>query len=347
MSVFVHSGEAKTASPPKGQFTALVLHFEADTIRRLSLRDINLSEPVEGIRWLHFAGNVSRSREWLQHNSPLDTNLIEALCSQLTRPRLFVDTEKNLMLTLRSARSTEELPLDYMSLRVWASSKQLISVSLKSSELISDFVTHLHLQRKSIVSTEQLLLELSQFVSREFTDEINTLDEQINQLEDKWEENRSVNLAELVTVRQRISRISRYLSPQLEAIQQTEQVIAERDLPKAMKKRYYDGWREVANRVRRDMEALAEMRERVAILGDTLQQAANERVTRHMYLLSIVATFFLPLTFITVTDCTLLLIYLPPLREIVPTLRLLHLGVSTPRLHFTGRRTGRQPVGIG
>lgn len=51
--------------------------------------------------------------------------------------------------------------------------------------------------------------------------------------------------------------------------------------------------------MRRDLEALAEMNERVRILSDTLDQASNERITRIMYLLSIVATFFLPLTFLT------------------------------------------------
>lgn len=300
MSLHVDTANGRnTATAPRGHFSALVLHFEADTIRRQSLRDVNLSEPVEGIRWLHLAGNVERSRDWLQHNSPLDNNHIEALCSELTRPRLFVDTDKNLMLTLRTARTTEEPPLDYMSLRVWSSSKQLISVSLKPTDIISDFITSLHSQRKSVVSTEQLLLELTQFVTREFTNTVADLDEQIGSLEDTWEENRSVDIGDLVVVRQRVSRVSRYLSPQLEAVQKTEQLFSEFDLPKAMKKRYHEGWREVSNRVRRDIEALSEMRERVVILSDTLQQASNERITRTMYLLSVVATFFLPLTFVT------------------------------------------------
>lgn len=299
MTAHLHTAKEPQSAKPSNQFSSLVLHFEADSIRRMPLREVNLSQPAEGIRWLHFAGNVERSREWLQHNSPLDSTHVGALCSDLTRPRLFVDSEKNLLLTLRTARTTNTLPLDFMSLRVWASSKQIISVSLRTTAIVSDFISHLQLQRKSIVSTEQLLLDLSQYVTQEFTQEVHELDEQINALEDKWEDNHSVDIGELVVVRQRVSRISRYLSPQLEALQKTEQVIGDMELPKAMKKRYHDGWREVTNRVRRDMEALAEMRERVNILSDTLQQASNERITRTMYLLSIVATFFLPLTFVT------------------------------------------------
>lgn len=299
MTAHLQSATDQQSATSPNHFSSLVLHFEADSIRRQPLREVNLSEPVEGIRWLHFAGNVERSREWLQHNSPLDSTHIDALCSELTRPRLFVDGEKNLLLTLRTARTTDTLPLDFMSLRVWASNKQLISVSLRSSAIVSDFIGNLHLQRKSVVSTEQLLLELSQYVTQEFTQQVHELDEQIGALEDKWEENRSVDIGQLVVVRQRVSRIARYLSPQLEAIQKTEQVVSELELPKAMKKRYHDGWREVSNRVRRDIEALAEMRERVSILSDTLQQASNEQITRTMYLLSIVATFFLPLTFVT------------------------------------------------
>ncbi|MEX1033904.1 MAG: CorA family divalent cation transporter, partial [Cellvibrionaceae bacterium] len=257
---------------PTNQLSSIVLHFETDQVRRLALEEVNLSEPAEGIRWLHLAGDVGRSREWLQNNSPLDSTHIEALCKELTRPRLFVDSDKNIMLTLRTARTTADLPLDYMSLRVWASGKQLISVSLKTTDIVDDFIAHSHSQRKSVVSTEQLLLELSQFITAEFTGQVHDLDEEINALEYDWEENQSVDIGELVSVRQKVSRISRYLSPQLEAVQKTEQLIAEQDLPKAMKKRYHDGWREVVNRVRRDLEALAEMRERVTILSDTLQQ---------------------------------------------------------------------------
>ncbi|MGQ9424907.1 CorA family divalent cation transporter [Gilvimarinus sp. F26214L] len=281
------------------RFASLVLQFEADKVRRLPIREVNLSEPPEGLRWVHFSGDVERTREWLQHNSPLDGNHIEALCSAFTRPRLFVDSERNFMLTLRTARTTDNAPLEFMSLRVWTRNKQLISVSLKPTEIIADFVTHLHVQRKSVVSAEQLVLELCQFVTREFTQQVHLLDEHVERLEDSWEQNDRVDIDELLVARQRISRISRYLAPQLEALQRTEEVFGETEMPKALKKRYQDGWREVTNRVRRDLEALTEMRERVAILSDTLQQASNERITRIMYALSIVATFFLPLTFVT------------------------------------------------
>lgn len=279
--------------------TALVLLFEADSIRRIPLREVNLSRPTEGIRWLHFSGNVERSREWLQHNSPLDSNQIEALCSPLTRPRIVVDSEQNLLLTLRTARTTDAAPLDFMSLRVWVGPRQLISVSLKPSEIVSDFVSYLHHQRKSVVSTEQLILELSLYVTLELTEQVHILEQQVNHLETDWEESGRVDIDQLVAAKRRVSRLNRHLRPQLDALEQTEKVVAERELPKAMKKRYRDGWREVTNRMRRDLEALAEMGERVRILSDTLDQASNERITRTMYLLSIVATFFLPLTFIT------------------------------------------------
>lgn len=279
--------------------SALVLLFEADSIRRIPLREVNLSRPAEGIRWLHFSGDVDRSRDWLQHNSPLDSTQVEALCSPLTRPRLVVDSEQNLLLTLRTARTTDAAPLEFMSLRVWMGPRQLISVSLKPSDIISDFVSYLHHQRKSVVSTEQLLLELSHYASREFTEQVHLLEQLVSRLETEWEENERVEIDQLVVAKRRVSRINRHLRPQLSALEQTEQVVAERELPKAMKKRYRDGWREVTNRVRRDLEALAEMSERVRILSDTLDQASNERITRTMYLLSIVATFFLPLTFLT------------------------------------------------
>lgn len=278
---------------------SLVLVFEADSIRRVPLREVNLSRPTEGIRWLHFSGDVERSRNWLQHNSPLDSTQIDALCMPLTRPRLIVDSEQNLLLTFRTARTTDQEPLEFMSLRVWVGPRQLISLSLKPTELVADFVSHLHHQRKSVVSTEQLLLELAHYLSREFTEQVHLLEQVLNRLEAEWEDSGELGFDQLVAARRKVSRMNRYLRPQLDALEQTEKVMAERELPKAMKKRYRDGWREVVNRVRRDLEALVEMDERLRILSDTLDQASNERITRIMFLLSIVATFFLPLTFLT------------------------------------------------
>lgn len=279
--------------------TSLVYVFEGDSIRRLPLDEVKLSQPDEAIRWIHFAGDVERSREWLVQNSSLDAMHIEALCSPLTRPRVIVDGDKNLLLTLRTSRTTDHSPLEFMSLRVWVGQHLLISLSLQPSELIADFVGHLHYQRTSVASTEQLLLELGLYLSREFTEQVHLLEQQVNRLETDWEENDGIDIDQLMAARRRVSRMNRHLRPQQDALDQTEEAITERELPKALKKRYRDGWREVVNRVRRDLEALAEMNERVRILSDTLDQASNERITRTMYLLSIVATFFLPLTFLT------------------------------------------------
>src|SRR5690606_24320203 len=116
-----------------------------------------------------------------------------------------------------------------------------------------------HHQRKSVVSTEQLILELSLYVTLELTEQVHILEQQVNHLETDWEESGRVDIDQLVAAKRRVSRLNRHLRPQLDALEQTEKVVAERELPKAMKKRYRGGWREVTNRMRRDLEALAEM----------------------------------------------------------------------------------------
>jgi zinc transporter len=135
-------------------------------------------------------------------------------------------------------------------------------------------------------------------MSEQITSYIAELDEKLIGFEDAWESQRQSEQDKLNSFRFAMSRMRRYLSPQLETF---EKIAALADIGLVHKKEqrsYQARWRDCANSVKRDIEALAEMRERVVILRDAWQQHTNEKSNQVMYLLSVVATFFLPMTFI-------------------------------------------------
>ena len=258
----------------------------------------NLSNSAE-VTWIHLAGDIEAINTWLNQHSDIERSIIDVLCLEHTRPRLFIDNEKNVMLTLRTAIEVETETTDLMSLRIWASNKLIVSVSRHPTDLLNNFIEDCRRRNKLSNNFQLLLLELCYFITDAFTEATNLVDDQVIRLEDAWEADSAIDYDVLTISRQKISRISRYLLPQLEALQKLDQHVEELDLPKATKQKIHSDWREVNNLIKRDLEALSDMRERLSILKDTLQQESSDRINRTMYMLSVVATFFLPLTFLT------------------------------------------------
>lgn len=268
----------------------------AESLQQIDLRTL---PGHDELIWIHLAGDIEGINDWLDQHSNIDHSIIDVLCLEHTRPRLFIDNERNVILTLRTAIEVETETTDLMSLRIWASKQLIVSVSRHPTNILTAFIDDCQRRNKLSGNFQLLLLELCYFITEAFTEATNLVDDQVIQLEDDWEADNDIDFDVLTVARQKISRISRHLLPQLEALQKLDQHIDELDLPKTTKQKIHSDWREINNMIKRDLEALSDMRERLSILKDTLQQESSERINRTMYLLSLVATFFLPLTFLT------------------------------------------------
>jgi zinc transporter len=132
----------------------------------------------------------------------------------------------------------------------------------------------------------------------DITNEIDTKDETVDSLENKWESEHTLNIDTLTSVRLDMSKLRRFLLPQLEAFQKLSLVILAQFSTEKEDAACAARWREICNSTHRDLEVITEMKERVTILREGLEQRMNRAMNRIMYLLSVVAAFFLPLTFI-------------------------------------------------
>ncbi len=279
------------------QFSCRALAIDNVGIHTFDLEKLDAQLASNKLLWLHFAGDVKRTEQWLLQHELISEVAVEAVCTEFTRPRFHTDTDKHIYLTLRTTRQTPQEPLDYMSLRLFAKENLVVSVTLRPNNLIDSFIGAL--DPDVHYSRNRLFMALCHFIADDFTDFITTLDEDINVLEDSWEDHRHVDLDQLIFVRQKVSRLSRYMGPQLEASQRLAQFIENNEPNQAEKIFHQEYWPVVQNSIRRDVEALNEMRERLMILQETLQQNSSDKINRTMYMLSLVATFFLPLTFVT------------------------------------------------
>lgn len=249
--------------------------------------------------WLHFEGEMSDAAKWLNDNFQVDPICIEALCDELTRPRIFIGPNEELVTTFRSPVGNIDTDFDYVSIRSWVTSDFIVTVAREDIPLLRGVRDKLLKQTKDIGSPLQLLWRICDITTEKFTDHIVNIDEKITDFEDEWEANSFIKKDNLHLVRQKMSRIRRFLIPQLEAFQKLAYSIDTSIVPKRDIKRIKSQWLETVNMLLRNNEVLNENQDRIIILQDMLFQQKTEATNNIMYLLSIVATFFLPITFFT------------------------------------------------
>lgn len=98
-----------------------------------------------------------------------------------------------------------------------------------------------------------------------------------------------------------MSRLRRHLLPQRDAVQLLGRLSMEAPLDngRAHKRRHADRWREIQNAFDRSVEVHHELEQRLQIIQDSVRTQAEQQINRTMYLLTLAATFFMPLTFVT------------------------------------------------
>ncbi len=250
--------------------------------------------PQQGLLWVHLDHGEPKVQAWLADESGLDEVVAEALLAEETRPRSVVSGE-GLMAFLRGVNlNPGAQPEDMISMRLWLERDRIIT--LRHRRLMSvDDLRNTIARGSGPRTTGEFLAEISDRLVTRAADVIADIDETVDALEDEIVTAESRNLRPLLAgTRRRAIALRRYLAPQREAM---ARLAAERApwLEEAERMRL----REVADRVTRYVEALDAARERAAITQEELTSRLSEQMNARMYVLSLVAGLFLPLSFIT------------------------------------------------
>ena len=257
----------------------------------------DLSHAFNGksLAWIHldYASEVNKS--WLIKKSGLDEFLYEALLERETRPRIFM-TQQGILLILRAInRQPKAEPADMLSVRAWIEENRIITVAKKELLVISEIQDSLSLGHGP-KNTSEFLDELTGLITNRISEQIDLIDEQVDLLEDKVLDNVDYSLRhKLAEQRTRIIALKRYVAPQRDALSRLTQVdrfswLNETDRLHLL---------ETSDRTIRCIEDLDEARERATIVQETLSSKLSELLGNRMYILSLVAAVFLPLSFVT------------------------------------------------
>jgi zinc transporter len=262
--------------------------------RKLSWQEIRQWRPKQGILWVHLDFTINHSRQWIMQEADIPPVAAQALLADESRPRTTLHREGFLTIMRGLNLNPGADPEDMVSIRIWCESDRVISTRrhrLLSIEDLQDDITHGHGPK----TTQQLVIKIAEYLAQHMTKPVEAIDDSIDEMSEKIIGEQSYQLrTELSDLRRQVVVLRRHLAPQREAL--NELYLSERSgLTQNDRMRL----REISERVTYCIEELDSARDRAAVTQEELTGRMTEKMEQRMYLLSIVAVIFLPLSFLT------------------------------------------------
>jgi zinc transporter len=262
--------------------------------RILSPRESLEWRPGDGVLWLHLDYSDPEMARWVREDSGVDDVVAEAILAPETRPRCLVHGN-GLLVMLRGVNLNPGAdPEDMVSVRIWITGDRIISSGLRKLISIDDLCQEIE-QGTGPASQGEFLVRLGELMADRIGDVVNDVDNVVDSLENELltAEHHELRYA-LSNVRRQIVALRRYLAPQRDAL---ARLVSERssfidDLVRMQ-------LRELTDRMTRYIEDLDEARDRASVTHEELLNRLAELTNRRMYLLTMIAAIFLPLSFVT------------------------------------------------
>ena len=248
----------------------------------------------QGVLWVHLDVNDDASRLWLAEHGGLDSTIVESLLADETRPRSY-STDSGLLTVLRGVNTNPgEDPEDMVSVRLWIEPDRIIST--RRRRLLSIVDTRDSLEKGIGPETSgAFLAALTGRMADRIGDFVDGIEDDVGDAEEQLGNQDQATFRHVISaLRRKIASVRRFLAPQRDALDRLY-----RQPGLWFSNTEIHDMREEADRITRYLEDLDLARERTMVLREEfLAQLAQEQNSR-MYVLSVVAAIFLPLTFVT------------------------------------------------
>ncbi len=262
--------------------------------RAVNPEDIDQWTPDHELLWLHIDMNWAASRRWLRARDDVDEFVENALLAVETRPRA-VASDQGLLLVLRGVNTNPGAdPDDMVAIRLWIEPNRIISCRRRKLLSVKDMAEAIEAGRGPRSPGDFVVMLVEHLAERigQFVDQIEDAVEKAEQ--ESGDTDFGTQRAEVGALRRQTSAIRRYLAPQREALDRLY-----RHAGSLFTEQEIDALREQADRTTRYIEDLDLVRERAIVLQEELMNRIAQEQNARVYLLSVIAAIFLPLTFVT------------------------------------------------
>ncbi|QLC26620.1 zinc transporter ZntB [Parasphingopyxis algicola] len=263
--------------------------------KRIGWDGVESWTPEDAPLWLHVNGAADRVRDWLSGAGGLTEPTAGAMLSPESRPRVFHGA-KGFVVILRGINLNPGSAVeDMVALRMWSDGRRLITVREEKLRTVRDLYERLIASDNGPRTIAELFVELVDRLTERIGSVVLEYDDRLDAIEAQADQGDPEDLRrQLGNLRQELVGLRRYLGPQREAL---NRMMAE--APDWIDERQKLTLRETTDRSQRHIEEIDAARERAIVLKDDVANRLNEQLNRNLYVLSIVAAIFLPLSFLT------------------------------------------------
>ncbi len=259
--------------------------------RSLDSAQVGAWKPEDGTLWLHLDRSAPDARRWLREDSGLEELVCDALLAEETRPRCVVFPPGAVIILRGINLNPDTDPEDMVTLRLWAEPRRVISLERSRVRAVGDVQTMLSVGNGPCGSGE-FVAEIAERLTERMEPFITDLEDEVDELEDAiLDGDPSSLISRLTRVRRSIILLRRHIAPQRDALGHLSSLPWLDD----EERRHI---RETSDRVHHYVEELDSGRERALVIHDQIEHRIADRMTRTIYLLSLVSALFLPLTFV-------------------------------------------------
>lgn len=262
--------------------------------KEISFEQLDEYKTEMGVLWVHFDYTKEQSIDWITNKSNIDPIAVEALLSQITRPRTTI-LNNSVLLALRGINlNPNSDPEDMISIRLYINENIIISTKKRDLFSVNDILQYLK-QGDGPKNSSEFLIELTDRLTHRMEDYILDLEDRASSLEELSIESSNANLRTSISQIKRESiSLKRYLSPQKEAIyklyDQKISWLVEYDKIQL---------REINHRLIKYIEDLDSIKDKISLVQEEISNNLSEQLNQRMYVLSIISAIFLPLGFLT------------------------------------------------
>lgn len=262
--------------------------------RELSDEEVADWSADDGLLWLDLNLNNRRGREWLVRQSQLDASVSSILLTEETRPRSLEENDGLIVIMRGINMNPGSLPDDMVAVRMLLQNGRIITSRRRKVLSIRDIRADL-LAGKGPQTTGRFLVTMTGKLGGRIQAAVENIETLLEDLGDRVSGGDLESLrAELGVVRRQAAAIRRHLAPQRDALDRLT-----RTLTGPFSEIEVFDLREEGNHLTRYIEDLDLARENALVTQEELMNQIAQQQNARMYLLSVVAAIFLPLTFVT------------------------------------------------
>lgn len=244
--------------------------------------------------WIDVDLNDASSRRWLRDEALLERTVSDSLLAGETRPRSLAG-KTGLLIVVRGVNLNPGAdPEDMVAVRIWLERQRVITSHRRAILSLTDVAGALD-EATGPTSSGQFLVFLIARLTDRIGAVVGQIEDETDSIELQIQDGNVADLrAQLADLRRQIASIRRFLAPQRDALdrlyRQPGDVLTEMESQEL---------REETDRLTRYLEDLDLARERALVTQEELLNRIAQEQNQRMYLLSVVAAIFLPLTFVT------------------------------------------------